>query len=178
MTFVSPCFLWSAAHGVVRDIMREYRHVFQGPPGPPGHPGYSHWLHSHGNATDLVEYIKCEWLSYRAKIKHVWKDCWLTLLLGLFAARGLLRDTERVIQGPPGPPGYSRLFGSDTNVSDLVEYIKSKEHIAAAWYSRMWMCFNHRVCSPQVMEPSWDHLGDQARRGRGDFQDWKEREVQ
>ena len=53
-------------------------------------------------------------------------------------AQGLLRDidqnhNERGIQGPRGPPGppglpgHSQLFGSQENVIDLVEYIKSKE---------------------------------------------------
>lgn len=58
-----------------------------------------------------------------------------------FAARGVLHDivreyNSRVFQGPPGPPGpagppgNSQLFGSHANVTDLVEYIKSKEGFA------------------------------------------------
>lgn len=55
----------------------------------------------------------------------------------VFVAQGLLRDVERyynerVVQGlpgppgPQGPPGYSRLFGSSTNITDIMEFIKSK----------------------------------------------------
>lgn len=55
----------------------------------------------------------------------------------LFVAQGLLQDIERYYNehvarglpgppGPQGPPGYSRLFGSSTNVTDIMEFIKSK----------------------------------------------------
>lgn len=68
LSLTSTCFLSFAAHGVLQDIVREYNsRVFQGPPGPPGPPGpagYSRWFGSHGNATDLLEYIKCEQLHY------------------------------------------------------------------------------------------------------------------
>ncbi len=115
-----------------------------------------------------------------------------------FPAHGLLRDiqqnhNERVIQGPvgppgpPGPPGHSRLFGSHTNVTDLVEYIKSKE--AFTWEKlqlkrKMKLLKDARIrisdnwfCPPQHMEPLKDHLGDQDRKGTWDSQGQKEREV-
>lgn len=55
----------------------------------------------------------------------------------VFVAQGLLRDVERyynerIVQGlpgppgPQGPPGYSRIFGSSTNITDIMEFIKSK----------------------------------------------------
>lgn len=54
----------------------------------------------------------------------------------LHAANGLLRDvlrdSERVIQGPPGPPGppgipgQSQWVSSRENVLDVVEYLKCK----------------------------------------------------
>lgn len=126
--------------------MKEYNsRVFQGPPGPPGPPGpagYSRWFGSHGNATDLLEYIKCEQLYYGAtnhknnKTAEVLVDT-APHLISYLPAHDLLRDivrnhNERVTQGPPGlpgppgPPGYSRLFGSHANATEIVEFIKSK----------------------------------------------------
>lgn len=57
------------------------------------------------------------------------------------AAHGLLhdivRDSERVVQGPPGPPGLPGIPGhsslvSSQNVVDVVEYIKCK-----SFYSKL-----------------------------------------
>lgn len=58
-------FLKFSAHGVLHDILREYNSsILQGPagpPGPPGPPGSSRWFGSHGNVTELLEYIKCKY---------------------------------------------------------------------------------------------------------------------
>lgn len=46
--------------------------------------------------------------------------------------RDLVRDSERVVQGPPGPPGlpgipgHNQWVSSRDNVVDVVEYIKCK----------------------------------------------------
>jgi len=68
-------------------------------------------------------------------MKHERYRLTLLFVLPVSPAHGLLRDVdrnhnERAIQGPPGPPGppgNSRLFGSHANVTDLVEYMKSKD---------------------------------------------------
>ena len=53
-----------AAHGVLHNIVSTYNsRIVQGPPGPagpPGPPGYSGFSGTYGNATELLEYIKCE----------------------------------------------------------------------------------------------------------------------
>lgn len=64
----------------------------------------------------------------------------------VFVAQGLLRDVERYYnervvqglpgpQGPQGPPGYSRLFGSSTNITDIMEFIKSKVVLNTVGYN-------------------------------------------
>lgn len=54
----------SPAQGLLHDSARGHHERAvqgpQGPPGPPGPPGNTRWFGSHGNATDLVEYIRCK----------------------------------------------------------------------------------------------------------------------
>lgn len=64
-----------------------------------------------------------------------------TLDVFIFAAHGLLhgviRDSERVVQGPPGPPGLPGAPGhtwwvsSTDNMVDVVEYLKCESMRAA-----------------------------------------------
>lgn len=52
-----------AAHGLLRDVVRDSDRVVQGPPGPPGlpgMPGHSRWFSSPEHVVDVVEYIKCK----------------------------------------------------------------------------------------------------------------------
>lgn len=52
-----------AAHGLLRDLVRDSERVVQGPPGPPGLPGipgHNQWVSSRDNVVDVVEYIKCK----------------------------------------------------------------------------------------------------------------------
>lgn len=70
--FQSSCFTVSgtglcspphAAHGLLRDVVRDSEDVARGPPGPPGPPGtpgHSRWFGTSDNVLDMVEYLKCE----------------------------------------------------------------------------------------------------------------------
>ncbi|KAF0037843.1 hypothetical protein F2P81_010717 [Scophthalmus maximus] len=106
--------------GAVRGAMLGHPGL-PGPPGPPGHkgePGASGagagaWNLDSGDystmAVRVTDYIKSHGL-----------------------LRDVLRDSERVVQGPPGPPGLpgipgqSQWVSSRENVVDVVEYLKSR----------------------------------------------------
>lgn len=66
---ISHCKLYCppyAAHGLLRDVLRDSERVVQGPPGPPGLPGIpgqSQWVSSRENVVDVVEYLKCKLMS-------------------------------------------------------------------------------------------------------------------
>ncbi|KAM7418398.1 hypothetical protein PAMA_015835 [Pampus argenteus] len=107
---------------VTSDGIRRAMFGLPGPPGPPGPPGHKgepgvlsagDWNLDTGDYSNMAlrvtDYIKSHDL-----------------------LRDVVRDSERVAQGPPGPPGppgtpgHSRWVGSRENAMDVVKYIKSQ----------------------------------------------------
>lgn len=100
----------------------------------------------------------------------------------VFVAQGLLRDIERYYNehvvrglpgppGPQGPPGYSRLFGSSTNITDIMEFIKSKVTPKTTGYSVLPTVANqkgrkysairvvHMIADYMYFDSTWSHCG-------------------
>lgn len=107
-------FIIFSAHGVLHDILKDFNNsVFQGlpgPPGPPGPPGHTRGFVPHGNATELLEYIKCEFVLYmiynimQVKLQLNTTSWHISYIIWYFTARG--------ITGPPGLSGQPGLPGS------------------------------------------------------------------